>query len=155
MVGQVMTTFRRRIASITCLFVVALLLLVLVPIWIPISVVADLVRGRVRLPIVRVLLFALGWAWLESACVMIALGLWTTGQAENQEVHYRLQAWWAANVLGLLKATTGIQVLAENVDQMRPGPAVLLCRHASLALAGQRVGDHLVGGNASTLRAEA
>lgn len=124
---------RRRLASITGLFVAALVLLVLVPVWTPISVVADLVRGRVRVPTTRVLLFALGWAWLESACVMITFGLWLTNQAKNQEVHYRLQTWWAANVLGLLRATTGIQVFAQDVDQLRPGPAVLLCRHASLA----------------------
>ncbi|MEY2417305.1 MAG: hypothetical protein QOH53_2639, partial [Ilumatobacteraceae bacterium] len=91
------------------------------------------VRGRVRLPIARLLLFALGWAWIELACVVIAFALWLTGQRKNQELHFRLQTWWAANVLGLLRAATGIRVTAENVDQLRPGPAVLLCRHASLA----------------------
>jgi 1-acyl-sn-glycerol-3-phosphate acyltransferase len=87
----------------------------------------------VRLPIARLLLFALGWAWIELACVVIAFALWLTGQRKNQELHFRLQTWWAANVLGLLRAATGIRVTAENVDQLRPGPAVLLCRHASLA----------------------
>lgn len=128
-----MSTIARRAISITGLFVVAVALLVLVPIWLPISVVADLVRGRARLPIARLLLFALGWAWLESASVVIAFGLWLGGQRTNRGIHYRLQAWWAANVLGLLRATTGINVVAEDVDQLRPGPAVLLCRHASLA----------------------
>jgi 1-acyl-sn-glycerol-3-phosphate acyltransferase len=132
MVGQV-TTLGRRIASISGLFVAALLLLVLLPVWIPVSIVADLVRGRLRLPIARLLLFALGWAWLELACVMIAFGLWLARQSKNEEIHFRLQAWWAANVLGLLRASTGITVTAENVDQLRPGPAMLLCRHASLA----------------------
>ena len=128
-----MSTIARRAISITGLFVVAVALLVLVPIWLPISVVADLVRGRARLPIARLLLFALGWAWLESASVVIAFGLWLGGQRTNRGIHYRLQAWWAANVLDLLRATTGINVVAEDVDQLRPGPAVLLCRHASLA----------------------
>ena len=132
MVGQV-TTVGRRIASIGGLFVAAVLLLVLLPIWIPVSIVADLVRRRMRLPIARLLLFALGWAWLELACVLIAFGLWLAGRSKKQEVHYRLQAWWAANVLGLLRAATGIRVTAENVDLLRPGPAVLLCRHATLA----------------------
>nr|ALS91023.1 acyltransferase [uncultured bacterium] len=132
MVGRV-TTFGRRIASIGGLFVLAVSLLVLLPIWLPVSTVADLVRGRVRLPFARLLLFALGWAWLELACVLIAFGLWLGGRSKNHEVHYRLQTWWAANVLGLLRAATGIRVIAENVDELRPGPAVLLCRHASLA----------------------
>ena len=127
------STFRRRFGSISGLFIAAILLLVLLPLWIPVSIVADLVRGRFRLPIARLMLFGLGWAWFESASVVIAFGLWLGGQRKNQELHFRLQAWWAANILGLLRATTGIRVAAENVDQLRPGPAVLLCRHASLA----------------------
>ncbi|HEX3090821.1 MAG TPA: lysophospholipid acyltransferase family protein, partial [Ilumatobacteraceae bacterium] len=90
-------------------------------------------RLRRRLPTVRLLLFALGWSWLESASVLLAFGLWLCGQSRNRKVHYRLQAWWAANVLGLLRATTGVRIAAEGVDQLTPGPVVLLCRHASLA----------------------
>lgn len=128
-----MSTIRRRLASISGLVVAALALLVLLPIWLPVAIVIDVVRGRLRLPIARLLLFALGWAWLETTGVVIAFGLWLTGQRNNGEAHYRLQTWWAANVLGVLRATTGIKVTVEQVDQLRPGPAVLLCRHASLA----------------------
>ena len=128
-----MSTLRRRLISISGLFVGAVALLLLLPIWLPVAVVVDLVRLRPRLPIARLLLFALGWAWLESSGVVIAFGLWIAGQRSNREAHYRLQTWWAANVLGVLRATTGLRVTAEHVDQLRPGPAVLLCRHASLA----------------------
>lgn len=130
---DLVSTIARRTTSITGLWVAAVVLLVLLPLWIPIGIVADLVRGRLRLPIVRLLLFALGWAWLESASVLIAFGLWLAGQRNNHGIHYRLQTWWAANVLGVLGATTGIKVVAEDVNELRPGPAVLLCRHASLA----------------------
>jgi 1-acyl-sn-glycerol-3-phosphate acyltransferase len=128
-----MSTIPRRLASIGGLFLAAVMLLLLVPVWIPIAIVADLIRARPRLPIARLLLFALGWAWLESAGVVIAFGLWLTRQSKNREAHYRLQTWWAANVLGVLRVTTGIRVIADDVDQLRPGPAILLCRHASLA----------------------
>ena len=128
-----MSTIRRRLISISSLFVAAAALLVLLPIWLPIAVVVDLARIRLRLPIARLLLFALGWAWLETSGVVIAFGLWVAGQSSNREVHYRLQTWWAANVLGVLRATTGVRVTADHVDQLGPGPAVLLCRHASLA----------------------
>jgi 1-acyl-sn-glycerol-3-phosphate acyltransferase len=127
------STIARRLASISGLFVAAVLLLVMLPVWIPVTIVADLVRARWRLPLARLLLFALGWAWLESASVVITFGLWAVGQRNNREVHYRLQTWWAANVLGVLRATTGIRVTAEDVDQITPGPAIMLCRHASLA----------------------
>ena len=128
-----MSTVPRRLVSVGGLLVAAVMLLLLVPVWIPVAAVVDLVRRRLRLPTVRLLLFALGWSWLESASVVLAFGLWLTGQRNNHDVHYRLQAWWAANVLGLLRATTGIRVSVEGVDQLTPGPAILLCRHASLA----------------------
>ena len=94
-----MSTVPRRFVSIGGLFVAAVMLLVLVPIWIPIAAVVDVVRVRLRLPTMRLLFFALGWAWLESASVVLAFGLWMVAQGNNQDVHYRLQAWWAANVL--------------------------------------------------------
>ncbi|HEY0521023.1 MAG TPA: 1-acyl-sn-glycerol-3-phosphate acyltransferase [Ilumatobacteraceae bacterium] len=128
-----MPTLRRRLISIPSLFLGAVLLLVLVPVWIPAAAIVDVVRAKFRLPLSRLLLFALGWAWLESASVLLAFGLWISGQRNNREVHYRLQAWWAANVLGLLRATTGIRITAQDVDEIRPGPAIMLCRHASLA----------------------
>lgn len=123
----------RRLASISGLLIAALGLLVLIPVWLPLAALADAVRGRWRLPLVRLLLFGLGWAWLELAGVVIAFGLWITGQRRNRRAHYRLQTWWAANVLGVLQASTGIRVHAEHVECLRPGPVVLLCRHASLA----------------------
>jgi len=123
----------RRLRSVTAVFAAALALLLLLPLWIPVAVVADLLRARVRLPILRLLMFALAWAWLESACVVLAGALWLIGQRNNRGIHYRLQAWWAATVLGLLRSATGLEIKAENVDELRPGPVVLLCRHASLA----------------------
>ena len=101
-----MSTVLRRFVSILGLFVAALLLLVLYLSGSRRRVV-DLVRLRRRLPTARLMLFALGWSWLESASVLLAFGLWLAGQSRNRKVHYRLQAWWAANVLGLLRATTG------------------------------------------------
>jgi 1-acyl-sn-glycerol-3-phosphate acyltransferase len=123
----------RRLTSVSGLFIAAVLLLLLLPIWIPVTIAVDLVRGRWRLPLARLLLFALGWAWLEAASVVMTFGLWIGGQRNNRTIHYRLQTWWAANVLGVLRATTGIRVRAEGVDQLEPGPAIMLCRHASLA----------------------
>lgn len=127
------STLRRRIVSISGLLVVALALLALVPVWLPITVAADVIRRRWRLPVARLLLFGIGWAWLELAGVAIAFGLWITGQRRNREAHHRLQTWWAANLVGVLRATTGIKVTAMHVERLQPGPAVLVCRHASLA----------------------
>jgi 1-acyl-sn-glycerol-3-phosphate acyltransferase len=128
-----MSTVRRRLVSVTGLFVAALGLLLLIPLWLPLAALADLLHARLRLPLARVLLFALGWAWLETAGVVIAVALWAAGRCRNHTLHYRLQTWWAANLVGVLRATTGIQMTARGVDQLTPGPVILLCRHASLA----------------------
>jgi 1-acyl-sn-glycerol-3-phosphate acyltransferase len=144
-----MGTATRRVISIPSLIAAAVLLTVLSPVWLPIAAIADLIRGRWRLPFARLGLFAVGWAWLETAGVATAGVLWVTGQRHNQPAHHALQRWWAANLMRVLRVTTGIRVTATGVDALRPGPAVVLCRHASLAdslvsawvittLAGQR-----------------
>jgi 1-acyl-sn-glycerol-3-phosphate acyltransferase len=100
---------------------------------VPIALLADAVRLRFRFPIARLLAFGVGWAWLETLGVLGAAALWLTGQRRNHRLHYRLQRWWATNLMGVLKATTGIRVEADGVESFSPGPVVALCRHASLA----------------------
>lgn len=128
-----MSTLQRRAISVPALGIAAVLLVVLLPVWLPIAAVADLARGRRRLPTVRLLAFAVCWTWLELAGVLCALGLWLTGQGRNERAHYGLQRWWAARLMGSLGATTGIRVEAADASCFSPGPAVMLCRHASLA----------------------
>lgn len=128
-----MGTLQRRAVSIPVLFLVALLLLILIPLWLPVAAISDLVRVRTRLPTVRLLAFGLCWAWLESIGVAVAGALWLVGQRKNQKPHFALQRWWAARLMGALRATTGIRVDAADASCLAPGPAVLLCRHASLA----------------------
>ncbi|MEQ1872157.1 MAG: 1-acyl-sn-glycerol-3-phosphate acyltransferase [Ilumatobacteraceae bacterium] len=128
-----METMRRRIVSVPGLFVVAVVLLATSPIWLVLGSIADLVRGRLRLPTVRLLAFGLCWAWLESIGVAIAGFLWIVGRGKSQPAHYWLMRWWAARLMGALRITTGIKVAQVDADCLSPGPVVLLCRHASLA----------------------
>ncbi len=128
-----MKAIRRRLTTFTGLGVAAVVLLVLLPLWLPAAVIADVVRLRWRLPLARLLLFALGWAWLESAGVAVAAALWVSGQRRNRGRHYRLQRWWAAQLMRWLQFTTGMSVRTEGVEALHPGPTMLLCRHASLA----------------------
>ncbi|MBI4884112.1 MAG: 1-acyl-sn-glycerol-3-phosphate acyltransferase [Actinobacteria bacterium] len=128
-----MDKLRRRVVSVPGLFLFAIALLATLPLWLPMAALADLVRGRLRLPTVRLLAFGLGWAWIESAGVMTAAFLWITGRSRNHAAHYRLMRWWAARLMGTLRVTTGIRVAQVDADCIAPGPVVLLCRHASLA----------------------
>lgn len=111
----------------------ATLLLALLPVWLPVVALVDLARGRTRLPIARLLLFALGWAWLESVAMLAVAVLWLVGRGRDPRVLYPLQRWWAAQLMAILRRTTGIRVEATGVEAFEPSPIIMLCRHASLA----------------------
>ncbi len=123
----------RRLRTVPALLLAAVLLVVLLPAWLPLAALTDVVRGRLRLPTVRLLAFALCWSWLETAGVAVATGLWLTGRRGDERAHFRLQRWWAASLMGALRTTTGLTVSTDDAGALSPGPAVLLCRHASLA----------------------
>jgi 1-acyl-sn-glycerol-3-phosphate acyltransferase len=129
----IVSALQRRAVSVPTLLLAAFLLVAMLPVWLPMGSIIDLVRGRRRLPIVRLLAFATCWAWLEVIGVTVAAGLWIVGQRRNQRAHFALQRWWAARLMGALRATTGIRVEAAEAAELSPGPAIMLCRHASLA----------------------
>jgi len=119
---------------VTCLgvAVLALVLVVLAPVWVPIAVVYDLIGGRQRVPTVRLLFFAVLWAWLEVVAVASSTVLWLVGRGRNRNAHYALQRWWSARVIDSLRLSLGLRVDVEVPDDWGSGPYVALCRHASL-----------------------
>lgn len=127
------TTLRRRAVSVTGVVVGAVLLTVTAPLWAPVCVIADLVRGARRLPLLRLLAFATCWAWLETAGVAVATGLWLVGRAGDRRAHWRLQRWWAGRLVAALRVTVGMRVQVDGLENLGAGPHVALCRHASLA----------------------
>lgn len=128
-----MSTLRRRLLSVPAVAAAAVVLAVLLPVWVPLLAVADAARGRWRLPTVRLVAFGLAWAWLETIGVTVAAAWWAVGRAGDRDAHYRLQRWWAASLMRALRTTTGIRTEASGIDALSAGPAVVLCRHASLA----------------------
>ena len=124
---------KRRLLTIPGLYLGGVLLVVLMPLWLVVGLVIDLVGRRFRFPIVRLLAFAVLWAWLEIMGVTVSAVLWLTGQRKNSGAHYALQRWWAARLLGALRLTCGVRVRVENVEALQRGPAILMARHASLA----------------------
>ena len=123
----------RRAVTVPGLLCIAILLAVTIPVWLPLTVVVDVVRLRFRLPVARLLAFGLCWSWLEVAGVVGAFALWITGQRGNVRAHYALQRWWASNLLAALGVTCGITIEAEGVEALQPGPVLMFARHASLA----------------------
>lgn len=128
-----MSALKRRAITVPAVVVVAALLPALLPLWLPVAAAVDLARGRLRLPTVRLLGFAVCWSWLEITGVGAAAALWLTGQRGNRRAHYALQRWWAARLMDSLRVTTGIRIEAAEAECLSPGPVIMLCRHASLA----------------------
>ncbi len=126
-----MRTFRRRLVSVPALLLGAVLLVVLLPIWLPIALVVDLVTAPRRLPRTRLLLFALCWAWIETAGVTTAFVLWATRR--DVSGWFALQRWWAARIVDSIRIVCGFKMNVDGAEVARPGPVVVFGRHASLA----------------------
>ena len=122
-----------RWKSVPGLIVLAVILVVTIPLWLPVSILIDLVRGKFRLPIARLLAFAMMWSWIEVAGVAMSGLFFVSGRRSDFRVHYSLQRWWAARLMKALERTTGLTLRVEGVDALRPGPVLLFARHASLA----------------------
>ena len=123
----------RRMISIPAVIALAAGLTLLLPLWLPIAVAADLIKLKPRLPLTRLLLFGLCWAWIEIAGLARSLGAWVTGRAGDRDLHYELMSWWTNALMNALRATTGLQVVVEGEGAVEKGDAVVLSRHASLA----------------------
>ena len=118
---------------VTVVVVFAICASALLPLAVALLGLVDLVRLRPRLPLARLFLFGLCWAWLEVLGVAAATGLWLMRRAGDVDAHYSLQAWWADKLMASLRITCGLTPEVSGVDRIRPGPTVLLVRHASLA----------------------
>ena len=123
----------RRTVTITVLGLIDLFLTLLAPVWVPVTALYDLVRGKFRLPTTRLMLFGLCWAWIESAGVMLLFLIWLVGQGRNARAHLRMQRWWCGRIIAALRLTVGLRVNVVGADNVGPGPYVVFCRHASLA----------------------
>lgn len=122
----------RRPITVFGVFVGALLLTVLLPVWVFVSILVDLISRSWRLPTFRLLCFAWLWLWLETLGVLGAGGIWLSGQARNQRANYALQRWWAKRLISSLRITCGLKIEVEGVDSLSSGPLLCLGRHASL-----------------------
>lgn len=125
-------TWVRRPITIVGVGLGAILLTVLLPAWILLSLIIDLVGRKWRLPTFRLLCFAWCWLWLETMGVLGSFALWASGQAKNQRANYALQRWWAKRLIRSLGLTCGLRIEVEGVESLTDGPLICFGRHASL-----------------------
>lgn len=130
--GSRMETIKRRLVSVPAVACAGVGLVVLLPLWLPIALAVDLMRAPRRLPVTRLLAFALSWAWIETIGVVRLTVIWLTGNAGDVERMTEVQRWWASRILTALRVTAGLRVEYDGLDAYHPTPIVVLPRHASL-----------------------
>jgi len=123
----------RRPVMVLGVVSMAVLLLALLPLWLPVLLLVDTGRMNWRFPLVRFTAFGLMWAWLETLGIVAAVFLWAVGQSRNQNANFVLQKLWTRGVVGALGLTVGLHIEVEGADSLGHGPFIALCRHASLA----------------------
>lgn len=119
--------------TVPALVVGAAVVTATVPIWLPVLLLADAVRGRIRLPLARLGLFGLCWSWIEVIGVVRAIATFLTGRARHAPTQYALMQWWASALMTAMRRTVGIEPRVEGLDALGTGGAIVLARHASLA----------------------
>jgi 1-acyl-sn-glycerol-3-phosphate acyltransferase len=131
---------RRRVVTVPTVVGATAAAAVGFPVVAPALVVADLARGRRRLPALRVYLFALQYLVNDTAEIVLAPLLWVRagfgtrlGSPGSLARHRRLQ-WWSLSLLA--RRAERLLGLVVDLDRaaaaaLRPGPVVVIGRHAS------------------------
>lgn len=133
------TRWLRRAVSVPVYVLLAASMHLLLPLWLPLALVVDLVSDRRRLPRVRMLAFFLLYLSLEVAGVVVATGAWLKhllrrDPAAFLEDNAALQRWWTGRLFDGAAATLGFRVVVEaGAQAVLPAPFLLLVRHSSTA----------------------
>ena len=104
-----------------------------VGVWAQIAAALDLLDSPRRMPRLRLGSLAMGWSALESVGVAASTALWVAGRSGDQEAHFRLQRWWADQLITTLERTVGLRFEVDDPGQLAPGPVVIAAQHASIA----------------------
>ena len=123
----------RRFISVPALYLIAIAFLVLLPIWLPVAVIWDLVTSPRRMAHTRLLAFGFWWSWLEAIGLTVSFWFLVTGRGKNVDKHFALQRWWANGLVVGLRLTCRLTLEPRHLEVLTPGPVIVLPRHASLA----------------------
>lgn len=111
------------------------------PLVVPLAAVADLARGRRRLPTVRVLLFALQYGINDSVEILLAPVYWVAAGFGTRlhlppsiARHRRLQRWSIDLLARRAERLLGLrfELDPDAAEALLPAPAIVLCRHVNI-----------------------
>jgi 1-acyl-sn-glycerol-3-phosphate acyltransferase len=128
----------RRLLTIPGYFAAWCLWLAAIPIWLPLSIAVDLLRGVSGVALRSACLVAV-YLTCEVIGIAISGGLWAWNAIRPidpdrwTDLHFRLEAWWATTLLRSVVWLYGLRLEVEDADdaELARGPYILLLRHAS------------------------
>jgi len=133
--------WKRRAVTIPTMLAATTVAILVLPVLVPMLVVADVLRGRWRLPAVRIYLFVAQYAINDSAEILIASWYWLLAGCGTRlhsptsiRRHERLQRWSLALLERRAAQLLGIHVTIddESIKALEPAPAIVLCRHVHI-----------------------
>jgi 1-acyl-sn-glycerol-3-phosphate acyltransferase len=127
-----MSTWARRAVTFPVYAITFLLLFSLAPPLLLLALIADLLR-RSRLSLCRSYLMVLFYFGCELVGLIGAFALWLRGGSRFLDGNFRLQWWWAGTLFAAARRLFGLRVEVEGGELSRPGPVLILIRHASVA----------------------
>jgi 1-acyl-sn-glycerol-3-phosphate acyltransferase len=134
--------------------------LVAAPILAPVLVALDLVRGRWRLPMLRVYAFTLQYLVNDSVEIVLAPVYWLWAglgrrlySPQSLARHERLMYWSVALLEKRARQLLGLslEVTGRDLEGLKPGPVIVISRHTSVfdsslpGLLYQRIGFRIRG----------
>ncbi len=129
----------RRAVTVPAVLLAALVLYPASLLVLPAALVFDLLRGRPRLPTLRVLGFGLTYLGWEVVAIMVSAALWVASgfglllrTRAFQEAHRKVQVHWARSNIRNLRRFLNMRLEVTGAELLGPGPVIVLSRHASM-----------------------
>lgn len=125
----------RRLLTVTSVYVVFVIVTALLPFLILAALIVDaLLKMTRKRPLVAVRMVSFGWLYLlGEVWGLLVLGFTALLPARRaEEATFRLQTRWAAWNFRAVRSIFGLDFTVDGLDQVLPGPIILLSRHASL-----------------------
>lgn len=128
----------RRIISIPLVLAAAMLGLAASPVLVVVAIVFDLLRKRSGFPTLRCYAFVLWALWLEVCTVLSAMFLAVVfagrlRSAASLRTHNAMEQWWVEQLVQAAALTMRLEFAVTCPHHLRPGPVVVIGRHASHA----------------------
>jgi 1-acyl-sn-glycerol-3-phosphate acyltransferase len=130
----------RRLKTIPPILLGFVLVTALLPLLVLGALLVDLFRAITsRKPFMALRLVAFLWIYLaaDTSALLAMFALWlASGFGRNRErmadSTWHLQQFWVRVLLGSVKLLFGVRIVDEGAECLRPGPVIVLIRHASI-----------------------